>query len=153
MKQSGFNETIPWVREHFLRIKPRAQFIWMGQQSMCQMADTIEANGGPAVIFCNDVDGPWGAVGALELPATTRQAEIWAVQSRAMLRNMLYFDSECHDCLRYYVKERQYERLQCHVRASWGRSRTWVEGFGFEQAGFVRVCGVPEILIRYEWRP
>src|SRR5688572_8830179 len=149
------NETVPWTREAFLQIRPRSRFIWLTADTMRAMADLIELNQGPAVIFRNEVNGPWAAVGIFNITAPLRRktGEVWVVQSRAMFRNLGYFNRQCLDCLHFYADRYGYQVLRCHVRASWHTSRKWVEGFGFEQVGFTVYPGMPEMMIEYQWRP
>lgn len=132
------NETTLWSREEFLKIKPRKQFPYFEKCSMEGIANTLEGAGGPAVIFRNDKDGPWGAIGLMDLgyPALGRRtAEAWAVTSRAMYRNLYYFNSESRSCLIYYTERYKYERITAHVRASWAASRIWLSELGFEETG------------------
>jgi hypothetical protein len=147
------NETVTWTRETFLRIKPRRRFIWINAHTMERMADAVASNGGPAVIFQNERDGPWAAVGIFDFVDTMKTGVIWTVQSRAMYRNLGYLNRECLDCLHYYGTHLNYDVLKCQVRLSWQTSRRWVEGFGFEAVGEIQVPTIPEPLVEYEWRP
>lgn len=127
------NETIPWSHNEFMKIKPRRQFAWLDGETMDQIAHLIASNSGPAVIFRNEVDGPWAAIGLFLVSPMHASVEAWAVTSRAMLRHRVYFDTECKSCLLYYAKEKQYESVTAHVRLDWFESYAWLEKLGFKE--------------------